>query len=269
VKVTLDGTGAADGVPALFGRDRVSTHARAVGGRECRLRASATVDDFLKLDLPPETLAMVHASGADPTDWGAILFTHSDDDHFAKNQLQYALYPFCDADHPPFSVYGNAHVCRALHERFPDWPFEIQEIHPFVPLSIHGYQVTPIRANHSASEECLNFIIEREAGGLLYATDTGIYEEETFRFLEQRQLAAVVIECTDGRVEDAFAGHLHVTTLLQVVDRLRQSGAVRPDARIVTTHHSARGGMTYVELEAVLAPYQIDAGYDAMTFSVT
>lgn len=268
MEITLFGTGAADGIPALFGDDRVSAHARSAGGRDVRSRASAAVDGVLKLDLPPETLAQCHRLNADASAWRAILFTHSDDDHFARNQLQYALYPFTPADHPAFSIHADRSVLDAIRTRYPEWPFELHPVRAFEPFVTLGYEVLPIRANHSPDEECLNFVLRQGGHGLLYATDTGVYGDESFRALAGLALDLAVIECTDGRRPGTYEGHLSIHSLVGVVERLRAEGALRPDARVVTTHHSARGDATHDELVAALAPHRIEPGYDGLSISL-
>lgn len=266
--VQLLGTGGADGVPALFGEDRVSRYAREVGGREVRSRASALVDGVLKLDLPPDTLMQCLSQGIQACEWEAIVFTHSDEDHIAANQLQYALYPFTEQDHPGFAIYANATVVGLIAERYPDWPFEIHETRAFETYEVQGYAVTPVRANHSPGEECHNLLIEREGRRFLYATDTGVYGEETFAFLAGRGIDALVIECTDGVHPGGYAGHLGLETLGPVLARLRESGALAPGVRVITTHHSARGGVTHGELVGLLSPMGAEPGYDGFVFEV-
>ena len=268
MRVQLLGTGGADGVPALFGEDRVSRHAREVGGREVRSRASALVDGVLKLDLPPDTLMQCLAQGVQACEWEAILFTHSDDDHLMVNQLQYALYPFTEQEHPGFAIYGNATVLGRIWGRFPDWPFEMHETRAFEAFGVEGYAVTPVLANHSPGEECHNLLIERGGRSFLYATDTGVYPEATFEFLARRGIDALVIECTDGIVPGGYDGHLGIETLGAVLARLRASGALASDARVWTTHHSARGGVTHAELGGLLAPMGAEPGYDGLVFDV-
>ena len=133
--VRLLGTGAADGIPGLYSGCRVAQYAREHGGKDVRSRCGALVDLGIKIDLPPETRHQLWRDGLDARDWCALLFTHSDDDHFALAELQYALYPFNDMDHLGFTVYGNEEVCRRLRERYPNWPMEIVQTRSFEPFT--------------------------------------------------------------------------------------------------------------------------------------
>ncbi|HTQ11150.1 MAG TPA: hypothetical protein VMI31_13870, partial [Fimbriimonadaceae bacterium] len=94
MKIRLLGTGGADGIPAFYGSNPVCDFARLHGGREIRTRAAALVDEGLKIDFGPDTLAQVQREGLDPADWTAVVFTHSDEDHLTASEFQYFLYPF-------------------------------------------------------------------------------------------------------------------------------------------------------------------------------
>lgn len=263
------GTGAADGVPALFGEDRVSKYAREHGGRELRTRCGALVDGTVKIDLPPDTWMQCAAQGVDATEWTALVFTHSDDDHLATSELQYALYPFTEADHARFAIFGNATVLACIHERFPDWPIETHLTQAFQPFEIHGHRITPILATHGGgAEECHNLLIERDGKTILYATDTGEYAPQTFEFLQGRAVDLLVIECTDGRAPSGYRGHLDLVSLEMMLSRMRRDGALAAGARVVTTHHAARGDATHGELMELLEPLGAEPGFDGIMLTI-
>jgi phosphoribosyl 1,2-cyclic phosphate phosphodiesterase len=268
MKVRLLGTGAADGIPALFSKTRVGRYAREHGGKDRRTRSAALIDDRIKIDLPPDTLAQVLRDGLDPNEWDALLFTHSHDDHFAPAELQYAMFPFCDCDYLPFPVYGNRQVCTLLRERFPSWPIEVVETRSFETFAVGDYRITPIEAMHIPEEDAHNLIIEKDGRCLLYATDTGLWPDHTWEFLSGVCIDALVIECTNGRTFCDYLGHLNIEECVRVVERLREMGTLGPKAQVVTTHHSERGDVTHAELESVLAPYAIEPGFDGMDMIV-
>src|SRR4051812_24054150 len=131
MRIRLLGTGGADGIPAFCAKSPVSDYAREHGGKDIRTRAAALVDGEVKIDFGPDTLAQIQRDSLNPSEWTGAIFTHSDEDHFAVSEFQYFLYPFNDNDHFPFTVYGNAEVCRRLKVRYPDWPMEIHETKAF------------------------------------------------------------------------------------------------------------------------------------------
>ena len=268
MKIRLLGTGAADGIPGFFGNDAVSRYARANGGKDIRTRTAALVDDVLKIDLPPDTLDQLQRDSLDAMDWTALIFTHSDDDHIAVNELQYALIPFTDLDHLPYTIYSNRQVGDEIRARYPDWPIEIEETHSFESFSHGPYKITPIRANHIIGEDCHNLIIEKDGKSILYATDTGIWPPETFEFLKDYHLDLLVIECTDGFNESVYHGHLNIRSMAKVVETLRVNGVLGPESRVITTHHARGGDARHGDLELALAPYNIEPGFDGMVIEI-
>jgi len=266
--IRLLGTGAADGIPGFFGNDAVSRYARANGGKDIRTRTAALVDDVLKIDLPPDTLNQLQRDSLDAMDWTALIFTHSDDDHIAVNELQYALIPFTDLDHLPFIIYANKQVGDEIKARYPDWPMEIVETNSFTSFEHGSYRITPIKANHIIGEDCHNLLIQRDGKTLLYATDTGIWPSETVEFLKDYHLDLLVIECTDGFNESAYHGHLNIRTMSKMVENLRSYGVLTSASRVVTTHHGRSGDARHCDLELALAPYNIEPGFDGMIIEI-
>jgi len=269
MKVLLTGTGAADGVPAFFADSDVSEYARIHRGKEVRSRASAVVDDVVRIDFPADTLAQIHRFGLRAKDWKAILITHSHDDHFAVKELQYFLPPFVPLGIPRPVICGNETVLTILAEAFAGTEgFSNKSLKLFLTEEICGYQVTPIRAYHKLDEESLNFLIRKDGKTLLYATDTGYYHEETWEFLEDWNLDAVVMECTDGFTPTEYWGHLSCEDFLRVVEKMHRLGCVSENTKFVTTHHAHTGMATHKSLEEFFLPHGIGVGYDGMLLEV-
>ncbi|MBS1723796.1 MAG: hypothetical protein JSS66_12690 [Armatimonadetes bacterium] len=263
--IHLLGTGGADGVPALYSESRVSKYAREHGGKDVRSRASALVDGVIKLDLGPDSWSQVVRERLDAREWCAVAYTHSDADHFAVEELQYVLYPFNDYEMAGFTIFGNNLISEAIRSRYPDWPFEIVTTKSFCQSSCGDYVLTPIKARHgSPDEDTHNIIIQQGGRTLLYATDTGIWDEPTWAFLMDHRLDCLVLECTEGFVLTPYNGHLDIEEFEQVIERLRKQGTVTDGTKIVTTHHSHNGDATHAELEARLNPLGVVVGYDGL-----
>jgi phosphoribosyl 1,2-cyclic phosphate phosphodiesterase len=165
-------------------------------------------------------------------------------------------------------VYGNAEVGRILRERYPEWPIEFQETCSFHPFRHAGYRITPIHANHKQDEDSQNLIIEHGGRTLLYATDTGIWSEQTWDFLRDVKLDLFVIECTEGFHGTHYWGHLDIPECIEVVDRLRAMGTLSSTTRVVTTHHGVQGNATHTQLEEALLPHGIEPGFDGMVLEI-
>lgn len=263
--ILLLGTGGAEGIPAAFGNSRVSAHARERGGRDVRSRSAALVDGQLQLDFGPDTWGQLVREGISATDWCAVVYTHADADHFAIEELQYALYPFTDGEEPGFVIYGNNLVAARIRARYPDWPFEVVTTKSFVPFSVCDYRVTPVKAKHgSPDEDTQNLLVQSEGKSLLYATDTGVWDEPTWEFLSGIKLDGLVLECTEGFELTPYNGHLDIEEFAEVVERLRKLGVVHNQTKVVSTHHSHNGKATYDELVEALGKIGAIAGYDGL-----
>ncbi|MDE6677090.1 MAG: hypothetical protein K2K12_05210, partial [Clostridia bacterium] len=82
MKVTYLGTGAAEGIPALFCQCEYCRGVRARGGKEIRSRAQVLVDGELSIDFPPDAFYHGAAEGIDLSAVKYLLVTHSHMDHF-------------------------------------------------------------------------------------------------------------------------------------------------------------------------------------------
>jgi phosphoribosyl 1,2-cyclic phosphate phosphodiesterase len=269
MKVRLLGTGAADGIPALFSKDEISRFAREYGGRDVRTRSAAIIDDQLKIDLGPDTLHQMTREGLSAADWIGLVFTHSHEDHLTVSELQYALYPFTPDEENGFCIYGNASVLEAIRTRYPDWPFELHLSASFEPFRLAEYEITPVKAFHvCAQEDAQNLLITRDGRTLLYATDTGVWRDETWEFLLRQKIHGLVIECTDGLAPTTYDGHLDCKEAIEVVAKLRDRGALESEAPVYTTHHAHYGMATHEQLRERLEPHGILPGYDGLIFEI-
>lgn len=264
MNIRLLGTGAADGIPGFFSNNEVSRWARENGGKDVRTRTAALVDGHLKIDLGPDTLTQLHRFELDARDWSCLAFTHSHEDHFTVSEIQYALFPFVESDHLAFPIYANSTICQAIRHRYPDWPLELVETRSFLTYHHGPYRITPVAANHSIGEDCQNLLIENRGRTLLYASDTGVYAEETFAFLKSIRIDCLVIECTEGLCPSPYNGHLDLVSCVDVIERLRGQGTLRQGARVITTHHSHSGGARHCDLEREMAKYGMEPGFDGM-----
>lgn len=266
MKLHLLGTGGADGIPSFFGRGELSDFARERGGKDIRTRTGAVVDGVLKIDFGPDTYAQSAAQGIVPADWKWVVVTHSHYDHFDPGLLQYCLPPFVsDATTAP-EVLGNSKVLEALSRAFPDsGSIAVRIIESFIPVEAGDYTVTPISAYHKLDEDSVNLIVERDGKRLLYATDTGVYQQPTWDFISGMRFDCVAIEATDGFSPSDYWGHLSCEEVVSMIGRMRGLGCVDANTQIVSIHHAASGAATHAQLDEFFAPYGIAVGFDGMS----
>ncbi|MDE7084923.1 MAG: hypothetical protein K2O81_06730, partial [Clostridia bacterium] len=83
MKITYLGTGAAEGVPAMFCSCPFCDKLRKSGDvREFRTRSQVLIDGDLSIDFPPEAYVHSLSYGIDLSALKYILVTHSHMDHF-------------------------------------------------------------------------------------------------------------------------------------------------------------------------------------------
>ncbi len=269
--VQLLGTSGAEGIPGLFCRCETCKEARRRGGKELRTRSSALIDGVLKIDFPPDILHQVMQHDLDLRELKALLFTHAHDDHFAWAELQYLGKYFVTDTPVPLPIYGPRDVICHLdhHLDRANLPVTLHLLKQFETTEVGNYSVIPIAANHDHSQECFNYIIEDPHGHrLLYATDTGWYEEETWEFLSSERLDGVLVECGKGLHEGGYSGHLAISDVIRMRDKLMELGTLEHTAPFVTTHFAHTGGLLHDNLETLLRPHGIEPGFDGMRFRV-
>ena len=272
MKVTLLGTGAAEGCPGLFCRCETCRKSRAKGGKNLRTRSSALIDGVLKIDFPPDILHQVITNNLDLCALQALLFTHAHDDHFSGAELQYLGPYFVERSlDRPLPIYGPPEVISWLRAnlKLERLPVTLHTLIPWQATCIAGYSVTPLLAQHDPTQTCFNYLIESEDGAtLLYATDTGWYEEPTWRFLKGHALDGIVAECQKGTVEDGYRGHMSIADVVRMRERLTANGDFTPDKPVVVTHLSHLSGLLHDEWEGRLSPHNIQTGYDGLTLDI-
>jgi phosphoribosyl 1,2-cyclic phosphate phosphodiesterase len=270
MKIFFLGTGSAEGLPALFCECAVCREARRRGGRDRRTRTSVLIEDCVKIDLPPDTLAHVHLYNLDLSRLPHLLFTHSHDDHFAVRELQYLSPNFAPHRRGPLNIWGTHGLIKKIlpeiEHFFEEAPLCFNPLSPYREFSVGPLKVTPIPARHKEDELCLNFLVRggRDDRVLLYATDTGWYDEPTWSYLEGRRIDAVIAECGKGRGDGAYAGHLNVHEVRRFKERLVAAGGLRADAPFWVTHIAHTGLLLHAEMTAELAPSGIAVAYDGL-----
>ncbi|MCL2055758.1 MAG: MBL fold metallo-hydrolase [Oscillospiraceae bacterium] len=275
MKITFLGTGAAEGVPALYCRCDICKNAREKGGKEVRTRSQALVGDDLLIDYPPDTYAHYLAHGFDLPGITHMLITHSHTDHFYPNDLEMRLRHYVTAMPKKLHLYGNEKVHNRLREAAPDELGELLEnleLHravPFLPLQVGGYKVTPMAALHDRSEECLFYLIEQGGKSLLYANDTGFFPEKTWECLKESgvRLGLCSLDCTAmGKKEGT--NHMGLEDCIEVKGRLLKMGIADDDTVFVLHHFSHNGGLTHTEMEKRGAGYGFLTAYDGMSVKI-
>lgn len=271
MKLQILGSAAAEGWPAVFCGCSTCVRARSAGGKNLRSRSSLQIDDIMKIDLPPDTYLHSIRSGVDFSTLKHLFFTHSHEDHFALGELNYLRAPFAhNLKNAPVRVYGNHAVLSAIESKggSANLPIEMTEARAFQPIPADNLTFVPIKAQHKPDEDALNYVITSPEATVLYASDTGTYDEATIDHLSGYAFSLLIIECTQGTLGTPATYHMGFEAVLDLRAKLDRGGALSSTTRTVITHFSHNIGLLHDELEAIAGPEGIEVAYDGITFEV-
>ena len=283
MKLQYLGTAAAEGVPALFCRCDFCRYAREAGGRERRTRSGAMLNDAIKIDFGPDSYMHELDFGLDYSAVHAVLITHTHEDHLDVDDIAHrrptsAHFP---EGEPPMIVYGNEAVGEKLARIRSPW-LAFQRVKPFEPVDVEGYRVTPLEAVHCVNgsdstrwpvvfggtargrwEEALFYLIEKDGKSVLYAHDTDEFTPADMEFLAGRRISLISLDCTNGRLDLSYIGHMGATENRRMREKLLACGAADGNTVFVANHFSHNGLLPYDQLQALLPGFLI--AYDGMT----
>lgn len=273
MKVTYYGTSASEGWPALFCSCRACQQARAYGGKNIRTRSQALIDSSLLIDFPPDTNYHVQVYGLNLAKVQTLLITHSHHDHFFPQDIAMRISGFAEGtNEKKLIVYGNEtveqsfyHACASF-EKLADFVL-FRRLDPFDTIFTEdGYQVTTLLADHNWPEKSLLYSISRNNKSLLYAHDTGIFPEETWRFLEGRQFDFVSLDCT-ALSRNWREGHMGFQAVEEVRRRMEEIHCIAPHTCLVLNHFAHYGEFTHDKLCALMNPKGYAVAYDGCSFT--
>ena len=277
MKVTILGTGAAEGIPALFCNCDTCRRARAAGGRDFRTRTQALVDDDLVIDFPPETFVHLSQAAVDASGIRTVLVTHTHGDHFYPAELLNRVRAYAhDPTAETLDFYGNADAaavsaglfsCEGLAGRA-----RFSVVRPYETFAAGRYTVTALPAIHTHPEQSLLYLIESDDGALLWGTDSAYFGGDygILGFLTRRgvKLDMVFLDCTRALCEPDPGRHMNAAQVAALAGEMRALGLTDERTFVAATHFSHNGGATCEDLRAFFAPRGIEVAYDGMCVDV-
>ena len=266
------GTAAAEAWPALFCTCEACIEARKRGGKDLRSRAAYQVDDRVRVDFGPDSNLHQQKLGLDYGLVTNLLVSHSHADHWCPRELENRRDGFSKVRPGLLEVWGNTRVEeRFLRDCSLGWEALHMRFHlarPWEPIQLEqGLRATPVLAAHDPSEQCFNFLLEKEGSRVLLGHDTGWYHEEAWEFLSRAPIHLALLDCTYG-AQAHDKGHLGCVDVVRARDELHRRGALAPDATVVATHFSHNGAWLHEDLERFFAPRGILAAYDGLRLTV-
>lgn len=261
------GTAAAEGFPGIFCKCATCAEARLLGGKDLRYRSALLVNDDLLIDFGPDLMAAAQRFGLSLWSVTTALVTHAHSDHFYLSNFEMRKPPFTGGlEIPTLTLFGPSDVKNALTAEFPNLAearLAVSTVMPFQSWQAGGYQFSSFRAYHAVgSLDARFYAVGRPEGSFLYATDTGLFPDETWSALAGRSFDVIILEETLG--SGNYTQHLGFESFLQTAARIRSAGLLKPGGRLIAHHFSHSGNPTHARLEAFFAPHAVEVAYDGM-----
>lgn len=286
MKITYLGTGAAEGIPALFCNCPLCQKARRLGGKNIRSRSQALVNDDLLLDFGPDVFWHICRFGLDLTKIRTLLVTHTHEDHYTPSELCYRKKPFAylngdseadNYDFPTLDIWmsqgsfdyeGAAYMHRA-ELGGGKAPMTYHTARAFETFKAGRYTVTPLTANHAPGFEALIYLVSDGKSTLLYGHDTGLFPDETLEYLsrETPRLDFVSLDCTGMASGHNTGGGRHMNLERNLITRQALDAFGCTDGTTVwcCNHFSHNGKSTHEELVEIMSKEDFLVSYDGMT----
>ena len=277
MRVVYLGTGAAEGIPALFCKCPYCEEARRCG--EIRSRAQVLVDGELSVEFPPDAFYHSALLGADLSAVRYVLFTHAHMDHCYAHDFVLRGYKYAyNMAAPALDLYGNEEtaevfaesVRRELRADVAD-TLGMHTVKPFEKVCFGDWTVHPLAARHSSLQP-LVYLIEKGSKRILHLTDTGRLPEETYEYLIRLGGAPydlITLDCTFLWEETApNARHMGLRENVRVVERLAAAGLVGEGTKKVITHFSHNAMPSKESLERAERQFGFLAAYDGMSLEL-
>jgi len=266
------GTAAAECWPALFCSCDNCQRAREAGGKNIRTRSQALVGDDLLIDLPPDTYMHAINYGLNLGKIRHIIFTHAHSDHFYPHDLHRTYPPYAhgetDGHIAQIKIYGNETI-NAHASEFESHGdiLNFNVVSPFETFRAGKYSITPLKADHDSSQNCVIYIISDGKSQMLYAHDTGYFPDETWDYLQGAKFDFVSLDATYGMM-DSRRGHMGITAGFEVKERFLDMGIANGQTVFCFNHFSHNGKKIYDELVPIAAKMGFLVSFDGMELNI-
>lgn len=279
--LTILGSAAAEGIPAMFCGCPLCMKAAELGGKDHRYRTAYKINDRVRIDFGPDTIAQEYKFNLHSERMRHLFITHPHEDHLYCNLLRYRMPGFSAVpEGNTLTIYGSrgtiAEIMKNLWEgngyRGDSDRFQIKTVifDYFEVLKPEGedMEVIPLPASHYFDRPSVQpaiFVIRSGAKWILIANDTGTFPDPTWNFLEEKKFLfdLVICDCTYGTRTDGY-GHMGGKAVLDVKERLEKMGSVTKETKFVVNHFTHNAQNTHEDLEAYFNPHGILVGYDGM-----
>ena len=287
MKIVFLGTGAGEGYPGYWCECPHCTYARKHGGRNLRTNSCLAINEELLIDMGPSCFDNAARFGVNLTQIKTLLITHPHEDHLYPQtlfwrhmdekllSLSYAKQMNCGGPRfteiPELNIYGNRFVVDSLNnflEMIENQKVVVNEIDEGVGFESNGYQIMPIRGNHGPEAGFAHsYVVRKEGKTLLYALDSGTYDEDQFELIKKFQYDAVIMEGTTG-LNEQYGGHMCLVNNIQMKKRLNECGCLKEGSRFILTHMSPHWCPPHDWYESIVESEGMELAYDGKQIEI-
>lgn len=286
MKLHFYGTGASEGVPAVFCECKYCREIRKMGGKNFRMRTCVQLDEDVLIDFSMDGYAQTLFRGLDLTTISHVLFTHSHDDHFYPLAVTQILPPKAFYERERIlNVYGNEKVISEIADKIPlamnseeeikkimgdkykkvEKYLELHLLSKYQELCVGSYRVMPLPANHDKKEECLIYVIQDKEKTLLFGHDSSVFEEETWERLRNYKFDCVVLDCTMVEKTGIFDGHMGLPDNIKIRHRMLEEGMASESTKFILTHFYHGFNPVHERITPIFHKQGFIAAYDGMS----
>lgn len=263
--IKILGTSGPGAWPSLFCNGYASQRALELGGKNMRSRSSILVDQVLKIDFPPDTFHQAVNYGFNFASIKYLFITRSSYNNFAAEEFR-NLNPFLvnRKNLEYLRIFGNVESMGLLKKFDSTLHATLHEIQPYQMINIGNFVVYPIKAMNNGDIYPLNYVIRKGSRTMLYATDTGLYEEKTWKNLKGLSVDVAIVECSQGPKKSTQTERMGLPDVLSYKRKAEEIGLTGSSTKWILTHFSQQGGLLHEELEEVAKPFGFTVAYDGM-----
>lgn len=281
MKLTFLGTGAGEGYPGYWCECPHCTYARRHRGKNLRTNSCLAINEELLIDIGPSSFDNAARFGVNLSQLKTLLITHPHEDHLYPQNLFWrymdeSLLPLSYPEKmshgmprfteiPVLHIYGNRFVMDALSrslESKEGQKLVFKEIREGIEFETGGYRVMPIRGNHGQEPGFAHsYVIQKGEKCLLYALDSGTYEEDQLELMKGFQYDAVIMEGTTG-LNEQYGGHMCLANNIRMRDKLEEGGCLKRGSRFILTHMSPHWCPPHDWYESIVEQERMELAYD-------
>ena len=276
MKIKYLGTGAAEGIPALYCDCNICNNARRMQGKEIRTRAQALIDEQILLDFGPDSFWHSVRFNVNYGNIFTVLITHTHEDHLFFHDIycrkrNRSLLP---KSSPPMTIYGSKGVRNELNPDengclTKDGTVCFKQVSAYSPLLISDYRITAFPAVHK-TEEPLIYAIENSGSTILYCHDSDMIPDEVLAWMAENgyRFDMVSLDCTEGNKHIDYQGHMNFERDQIMRKKLLDAELANSDTIFVASHFSHNGLINHSEAEAIARSIGFIAAYDGLEIEV-